>query len=236
MAEVILVHGSCHGAWCWRDITPRLAAMGHDVSAIDLPGHGQDTTPISDVTLQRYGEAIVERIKGRAVLVGHSMGGYPISQAAMIAPDKIAKLIYVCAYVPKTGMSLADRRREAPYQPLEGAIDVAPDRTSFTFAPDHIHRALYHDCPEGTLEFARARLTPQPILPQETPFGDTRRIRDIARAYVRCLDDRTIAPAFQITMSAHWPEAEIAEMACAHSPFFADPDGLSAHIDRFIGE
>jgi hypothetical protein len=33
MAEVLLIHGSCHGAWCWRDLIPALAARGHDRGA-----------------------------------------------------------------------------------------------------------------------------------------------------------------------------------------------------------
>ena len=31
MAEYLLIHGSCHGAWCWRDVIPALEALGHAV-------------------------------------------------------------------------------------------------------------------------------------------------------------------------------------------------------------
>ena len=57
---------------------PLLEAKGHVVSAPDLPGHGEDRTPIHQVTLdsyvQRIGE-VLERHEEPAVLVGTSMGG-----------------------------------------------------------------------------------------------------------------------------------------------------------------
>jgi pimeloyl-ACP methyl ester carboxylesterase len=49
MAEFLLIHGSCHGAWCWRDVLPELERLGHSARAIDLPSHGVDQTPIKDV-------------------------------------------------------------------------------------------------------------------------------------------------------------------------------------------
>jgi hypothetical protein len=31
MATFVLVHGSCHGGWCWKKVTPLLRKYGHDV-------------------------------------------------------------------------------------------------------------------------------------------------------------------------------------------------------------
>ncbi len=39
--EFVLVHGACHGAWCWEAVAERLAAKGHAVVTLDLPGHGR---------------------------------------------------------------------------------------------------------------------------------------------------------------------------------------------------
>jgi alpha-beta hydrolase superfamily lysophospholipase len=39
--EFLLVHGACHGAWCWEEVAGRLRARGHRVAAVDLPGHGR---------------------------------------------------------------------------------------------------------------------------------------------------------------------------------------------------
>nr|GEV72387.1 salicylic acid-binding protein 2-like [Tanacetum cinerariifolium] len=58
----VLVHGSCHGAWCWFKLIPLLEAMGHRVSAFDLLASGTNTKPIRsaesylDTQFLPYGE------------------------------------------------------------------------------------------------------------------------------------------------------------------------------------
>ncbi|MFN3823082.1 MAG: alpha/beta fold hydrolase [Pseudorhodobacter sp.] len=224
MARILLIHGSCHGAWCWRDVLPHL--VGHDVRAIDLPGHGDDPTPASAVTLDLYAEAILDQCDGPTFVAGHSMAGYPISAAAERAPEKIARLTYVCAYLPRSGLSLADMRRAGPRQPLREAIEVSADGVTFSFLPDMLHDKLYHDCPEGTVDFAKPRLTPQPIRPQATPIALTDRFAAVPKRYIRCTEDRAIPPEYQADMAKG--AAERFELPCAHSPFFAMPERLAA--------
>ncbi|MGR3365166.1 MAG: alpha/beta fold hydrolase, partial [Maritimibacter harenae] len=62
MARFLLIHGSNHGAWCWRDTIPALEALGHEARAIDLPSHGDDPTPIAEVTLDGYADAVLEAL------------------------------------------------------------------------------------------------------------------------------------------------------------------------------
>ena len=118
MSDFLLIHG----AWCWDDLIPELEALGHTARAIDLPSHGADKTPVAEVSLDSYARAIINAIDTPVTLIGHSMAGYPITAAAELAPEKINKLIYLCAYVPKAGMTLGDRRKSAPTQPLIEAI------------------------------------------------------------------------------------------------------------------
>jgi len=78
MSTFVLIHGGCHGAWCWYKVVPALEKQGHTVIAPDLPSHGRDKTPVSAVTLQAYVDAVCSLIDVRrepVVLVGHSMGG-----------------------------------------------------------------------------------------------------------------------------------------------------------------
>jgi pimeloyl-ACP methyl ester carboxylesterase len=230
MARFLLIHGSGHGAWCWRDVLPLLNNAGHEARAIDLPSHGADTTPADRVTLEGYARAIVAALEMPAILVGHSAGGYAITAAAEQAPDRVQKLIYLCAYVPVPGLSLADRRRAGPRQPLLAAIRVAPDRVTWSADPDRIEAVFYHDCPPGTVDYARARLTPQPILPQETVLALTDRSATIPRAYIRCTEDRTIPPEYQETMTADWPPGAVSTLPTSHSPFFAAPTMLAKRL------
>lgn len=227
MSEFLLVHGSCHGAWCWDDLIPHLQAAGHTARAIDLPGHGQDQTPPSDVTLDLYARAIVDAITDPVVLVGHSMAGYPITAAANLAPEKISKLIYLCAYVPMAGKSLADMRRMAPSQPLLEAVVVDADRVTFHVDPTKAVEKFYHDVTPDRAAWAVSNLCPQPILPQETAMTPA---HELPRHYIRCSDDRTIPPAFQVTMTENWPAGSVTTLPTSHSPFLSDPRGLAAEL------
>ncbi|WP_372893420.1 alpha/beta fold hydrolase [Rhodosalinus sp.] len=231
MAEFLLIHGSCHGAWCWRDLIPALEARGHAARAIDLPGHGEDATPAGEVTLEAYAEAILGAIADPVVLVGHSMAGFPITAAAEKAPEKIARLVYLCAYVPAGGVSLVEMRQAAPRQPLLPALEKSADGLSFTARPEMAPGVFYHDCPEETVDWAVPRLCPQPVAPQATPLDVTQRSRALPRDYILCTDDRTIPPEYQATMTADWPAGAVHEMATGHSPFFADPEGLARLLD-----
>lgn len=230
MQDFLLIHGSCHGAWCWRDVLPRLREAGHRATAIDLPGHGTDATPASDVTLELYARAILAAIDAPVTLVGHSMAGYPITLAAELAPAKIARLIYLCAYVPRPGLSLGDMRRDGPSQPLLPAIRRSDDGLTFTIDPAMATGCFYHDCPAETAADAVARLSPEPVLPQSTPIGTLVNWQGVERHYILCEDDRTIPPAYQATMSAGFPPGHVSHLPTSHSPFLAAPEALARRL------
>ncbi len=229
MARFLLIHGACHGAWCWRDVLPCLAARGHDAKAIDLPSHGEDPRDPRDITLADYRDAIVNALDPDTILVGHSMGGFPITAAAIAAPGRIARLIYLCAYVPLPGLSLAEMRRAGPRQLLADAIRVSDDRMTMTFDPAKLEEKFYHDCPRGILDHASLRLCAQPVAPQETALQDTAAAEDLPRSYIRCADDRAIPPEYQATMASGLDRYDL---QCGHSPFFACPDDLATLLDR----
>jgi pimeloyl-ACP methyl ester carboxylesterase len=237
LADFLLIHGSSHGAWCWRDVLPFLNTGGHTARAIDLPGHGADPTPARDVTLDLYARAIVDaaRTIGRPVtLVGHSMAGYPITAAAELAPDTIARLVYLCAYRPQDGLSLIDMRRKGPHQPLLPAIQAAPDGITFSFRPEFAQDRFYHDCPPGTLDYALPRLCPQPVAPQATPLR-LDRSRTTPAHYIICTEDRAIPPEYQATMAQGLPQDCITTLSTSHSPFFAAPQALAHRLIEIAG-
>ena len=100
MAIYVLIHGACHGSWCWDNVVPLLQKKGHLVEAPDLPGHGKDKTPIQEVTLQSCVDKVCSVIEAQSepvILVGHSMGGIILSQVAEQIPDKIKTLVYLTA-------------------------------------------------------------------------------------------------------------------------------------------
>src|SRR5262249_48601509 len=104
----VLVHGAWHGAWCWYKIVAGLDSAGHRLTAPDLPSGGIDATPPATVTLQSQADrlvAVLDTLPDPVILVGHSAGGPVISLAAEARPQKIAKLVYLTAFLLPDGGS-----------------------------------------------------------------------------------------------------------------------------------
>lgn len=231
--RLVLVHGSAHGAWAWEAVVPLLRAAGHDAVAIDLPGRAGDTTPHADITLERLGQAVLAAAGDRAVLVGHSAGGFAIEMAAARDPARIAGLIHVCTYVPATGESIVSLRRAQDEQPLKGALAMSPDGASYSFVADRIGARLCPDAPPDVAARALARLCPEAVGPQAAPFPAS--LAALPRHYIRCTADGIIPPAFQAKMTADWPAGTVTDLASGHAPYLSMPDRLAGLIDRVAG-
>jgi pimeloyl-ACP methyl ester carboxylesterase len=235
--KILLVHGSCHGAWCWDRLIHELAAQGVEARALDLPGHGADRTPASEVTLDLYARAVADAARdmgGRVALLGHSAGGYAISAAAQIAPDVVEKLIYLCAYLPKSGMSLSDMRKVWHQQPLLPHIRRADDGHSFTFAEGPVPDLFYHDCSPQDVDFARANLCPQPMAPQITSLDLNSDFEALEKHYIVCSQDRAIPPGYQRVMAQGLPPGRVTELDASHSPFLSMPGTLARRIGGIL--
>lgn len=232
MADFLLVHGSCHGAWCWRDLLPELEALGHTANAINMPGHGYDATPVEQITFESCRDAVLDGCGPDTLVVGHSWGGYPISAAAEKAPKAMRGLIFLCAYVPVSGLSMVEMRQRGPRQTLLHAVQKSDDGLSYTVDPRQVPDLFYHDCPAERVLYAQPRLSPQAIAPQETPITLSGKFESVPKSYIRCNDDRTIPPEYQRAMTESWPSERVHEMNTSHSPFFADPGGLARLLDQ----
>ncbi|MDO6728580.1 alpha/beta fold hydrolase [Marinovum sp. 2_MG-2023] len=231
MSDILLIHGSCHGAWAWDTVLPELAALGHDARAIDLPGAGADPTPHSAITLAQYTDAILAALGAHTVVVGHSAAGYPITAAAERAPEKIAKLIYLCAYVPEQGRSMLDLRRDVPSQPAQRPFAKSDDGLSYVALPAAVP-LFYSDCPPDLARRAAAQLCPQPIAPQAEVLKLSESSHHLPRHYIRCTKDQTIPPQHQAAMVADWPAQHVHALDTGHSPFISAPRQLADLIDR----
>lgn len=232
MAHFLLVHGSNHGAWCWRDLIPALEALGHSTEAIDLPGQGDDPTPLEDVTLDGYARAVLDRLGEPTILVAHSAGGFAITQAAEIDPANIARLVFLCAYVPAPGASLVAMLRQAPEQPLKGKMEMSPDGGAFRFKDEALTENLCPGCPPEVLDYIRAHVGWQPLAPQTTAVTFTGKGAGVPRSYILCENDRTIPPAHQEMMAEGIAPEDIHRMQVGHAPYFSDPQALAAQLDR----
>src|SRR5512133_3337950 len=105
----VLVHGAWSNQHAWDTVAAKLRAAGAKVDTIDLPGHGDDPTPLDQLSMAAYADRVTRAIDAtgdKVILVGHSMAGMVISQAAENRPAKIRSLVYVGAYVPANGQNL----------------------------------------------------------------------------------------------------------------------------------
>jgi pimeloyl-ACP methyl ester carboxylesterase len=147
MSRFVLVHGAWHAAWCWDKVVPLLEAKGHSVDAIDLPGHGRDVTPIAEVTLEHYAERVCCALLAEpepAVLVGHSMAGVMITEAAERCPAAIQTLVYLAAYLPHDGetlLNLADKPEGATTR-IRPNLVFSDDHRSVTLRPEALREAF----------------------------------------------------------------------------------------------
>jgi pimeloyl-ACP methyl ester carboxylesterase len=228
MARFILVHGMWHGSWCWEKVTPLLAARGHDVVAVDLP-----RAPSPSLTGCR--DAVLAQLKDgeRAILVGHSLGGVVISEAAEAMPERIAKLVYLAGFLPKSGQSMFDLARKNRDSSLKNAM-VVDDKGNSTLRPESVRNGLYGDCADDDVERAIARLVPEPLAAATTPASLGENFAKVPRAYVVCTEDRAVAPSLQRMMIEATACDDVVEIASSHSPFLSKPDELASILLRFI--
>src|SRR4028119_122725 len=234
MGTFVLIHGAFHGAWCWDKATPFLEQGGHEVVALDLPGHGEDQTPAVEVTLEAYADRVVESLDampGPVVLVGHSLSGTVISQVAERRPGKIDKLVYLCALLLPNGKSAIEASQEDGDSVILKNAAVEPDLGRIVLAEEGMREALYHDCPEEDFERARRLITPQPLAPLGTPVEVTEEnFGSVRRTYVHITGDRAVSPPAQEKMYAELPCEKVVSMSTGHLPFFAAPEELAGHL------
>ncbi len=234
MGNFVLVHGAWHGAWCWYKVAPLLRQKGHKVICPDLPGHGRDRTPLLEVTLQTYVDHVCAVLNAELepmILVGHSMGGAVITQAAEQRPDKIAKLIYLAAFLLQDGQSCLDIAKadnEALFLPK---VVLSKDKRFVSLREECLKTVVYEDCSEEDVELARMLLTPQACAPLATPVRTTRQNYErIPRAYIECTLDKVISVSMQRMMCSMLPCQSVSSLRTSHSPFLSSPRELVSYL------
>lgn len=214
---------------------PLLEGHGHRVEAPDLPGHGEDGTPIGEVSLPACVDrvcAVLDAQLEPVVLVGHSLGGVVISQTAEQRPDKIRGLGYLTAFL------LSDGQSRAQLGQLDGSVlgpdnlIVTKDKRSVEVKPEAVRQAFYNDCSDDDAARAASRLGPEAIALNTTPLRLTNEnFGRIPRFYIETLRDHAMPLATQKSMHAALPCQPVISMDCGHSPTLSRPEELARHLD-----
>ena len=232
MTTFVLVHGAWHGAWCWHRLVPLLEAQGHKVLTPDLPGHGIDATPIAGLALADYARAVaavVSAAREPVVLVGHSLGGLVISQAAEFAPDRLRRLVYLAAFLPVDGDSCSRMTADDTESLANRCTAVDREAGVLRLAGNAVRAALCADGPAESIALAARCLRPEPLAPLTEPVQlSAAAFGSVPRAYIECTDDRTIPLARQRWMQSRQACERVITLPCSHSPFFSMPEQLAA--------
>ncbi len=235
MATFILIHGAWHGNWCWERLIPLLEAKGHQVLAPDLPGMGEDTTPLSKITLDTWAQFVsnlIKQQKEKVILVGHSRGGIVISQAAEYCAEHIECLIYIAAFLVPNGKTLweimQNHPREANRKP---DLAFSEDKRSSTIIPEAVKNTFYNTTSEEWIKRAASKIGAEPMSSFMTPLNlRNERFGSLPRGYIECLQDNAIHLSVQRKMIGDLPCQALVSLDTDHSPFYSAPEKLAAEI------
>lgn len=231
MSHYILVHGAWEESRAWENVTPVLEAQGHTVNAIDLPGHGASMQPIANITMDRYVNTVIGAIhshNGPVILVGHSMAGSVISQAAEKIPAKIDRLIYVAAFLLADGGTVLEAMQSDNGEFLPNIV-FSDDKSYATVPQETLRSAGFHDVSEPVIQhFLPLMVEKQATAPlmakvtvTEANFGS------VAKIFIRTTLDKVTTPALQDRMLTNWNVEVVHDLASGHFPAFSMPEKLA---------
>ena len=119
---VVLLHAGIADRTMWAEQLAPIAAAGHRVIAMDLPGFGEAPAGHEDTPWNDVFETLDALSVDRCTLVGNSFGGAVALRVAVVAPRRVAAMVLVSAPPPDLDPSAALRVRkhlEHAFQKLE---------------------------------------------------------------------------------------------------------------------
>jgi pimeloyl-ACP methyl ester carboxylesterase len=218
--SIVLVHGAFVDGSGWKPVYDLLSQDGYEVLV------AQHTTS----TLEGDAAAVasvIDSAKFPVVLVGHSYGGMVISEAG-ISP-KVKSLVYVAAYAPEGGESVA-KLAQLPAQPGESRAPLLPARDGHRIVdPAKFPAAFAADVPQSTTRFMAASQLPWGLAAVQAE------VREVAwkikpTAYLVTSKDRMIPPSVQ-RMMAKRSGARTIEVDSSHAVMLSRPREVAAFIE-----
>ena len=223
---IVLVHGAFADSSGWEAVASRLMDQGYPVLAFSNPLRD----PIND---GEYLRAFLSTIEGPIVLVGHSYGGAVITNAATDNPQ-VRSLVYVAAYAPAEGESVA----EANY--LGGGQATVTDHLVIRPIPGQTENAdayidpawfgelFAQDLPRRTTRFMAASQRPGALAALVTESGPPA-WEQVPSWYVVATQDRIIPPEAERAM-AERAGAQVVEVDSSHVVMMSHPQTVAKVI------
>jgi pimeloyl-ACP methyl ester carboxylesterase len=211
MTTIVLVHGAWGGAHGFRYVRGPLRAAGHEVYTPSMTGIGERAhlaSPQVDLTthiMDVVNTILYEDLRD-IVLLGYSYGGMVVTGALEHVADRVAHLVYLDAFKPDNGQSLADLSGAGYAQPAVGPGGpwlIEPIHR-FQYLSDEAEQAWFDErrTPHPAGCFTEGVRLAKPL--EDYPF---------TRTYVKALQDqRTEAP---VRNTAFWQAADYAKSSPA---------------------
>ena len=214
---IILVHGGWADGSSWGKVITILKNAGHRVIAVQLPLHNS----ADDIaTVKRT----IELAGGPVLLVGHSYGGFVITNAGSNNPN-VTGLVYVAAFAPDEGQSLGTFVTPAMLPP---GILIA-DSAGLTYInPDMFHDAFAQDV--NTTEADIMAIAQKPF--NQSIFGEPSgppAWKQLKTWYQVSDSDHMIPPDTQ-RMFAQRMNATTITIDASHSSYVSHPDEIAQLI------
>lgn len=232
MATFVVCHGAWSAAWAWKKVRPLLRAAGHEIFTPTYTGLGERAhqvnrsinldTHIADVLAVLDCEDLRD-----VVLVGHSYGGMVATGVADRAVERVAKLVYLDAFVPDNGQSLFDLLPASQRVSRQEAVSAQGDGWLLPPNPP----------PADTSPEDIAWITPrrrwQPIGTFIQPLVLKNAGSHLPRTYIYCT---RIAPDDMFGQFARRfkadPAWKVHDIDASHSPNITAPEALTRLLDQ----
>jgi len=218
--NIVLVHGAFVDQTSWQPVADILTKKGYTVTLVENPL----TSLAADVDATK--QALAKQ-DGKTVLVGHSWGGVVITEAG--DDPKVSALVYVSAFAPDVGQSLASLAASGPA--TEGSAAIHPDAKGDLYIdPKVFPSAVAADLPLKIAQSLANSQLPLNHVAFEAPV-DTAAWRDKPTFYVITTKDKVIAPAAQ-KMFATRMKAKTTDVAGSHASLVVHANEVAAVIEK----
>src|SRR5262249_15957485 len=232
MATFVVAHGAWSSAWAWKKMRPLIRAAGHELWTPSYTGLGERAhlanpaidldTHIADV----IGVLEMEDLRD-IVLIGHSYGGMVATGVADRARSRVAQVVYLDAFVPRTGQSVFDLQ---PGEARGRMPDPARSKGDGCRIPPN---PMPPDPPAPDVAWAAPRRLPQPLKTFETPLRLTSGEQSPPRSYIYC---QRAAPGDVFRQFAERAQREAGwryfEIDSSHNPHITAPPALLALLQK----
>jgi pimeloyl-ACP methyl ester carboxylesterase len=225
---IVLVHGAWAESSSWNGVIERLQALGYTVDAPPNPllGVSEDSGYLSD---------FLSTISGPIVLVGHSYGGFVITNAATGNPQ-VKALVYDDAFIPAAGDTPGSLSSAKPGSCLTStALNFVPYPDAPSGDADvYVKQGVFPGCFANGLPAGEgAALAAEQQPPVASILSDTLTItpawQTIPSWDVIGTADHVIPPAEQVAMAKR-AGAHITEINAPHLSMISDPGAVTRVI------